>query len=59
METEMNPTPRNGLKPLWLGISKALFVIVLFALILLLGESMVSHRFFRGERVHQNGSIGQ
>jgi hypothetical protein len=32
---------------------------VFFLLVLLLGLSMVHHRFFRGERVHQNGSVGQ
>jgi hypothetical protein len=25
----------------------------------LLGQSMVRHRFFRGGRYHQNGSVGQ
>jgi len=59
MESEMNSEPRNGVKQPWLGIGRALFVIILFVLILLLGQSMVSHRFFQGERVHQNGSIGQ
>jgi hypothetical protein len=33
----------------------ALFV----GLLLLLGLSMVHHRFFQGGRVHQNGSVGQ
>lgn len=33
----------------------ALFVVLVF----LLGLSMVHHRFFRGERVHHNGSVGQ
>jgi hypothetical protein len=34
-------------------------VIVFFFLVLLLGLSMVNHRFLQGQRVHQNGSLGQ
>jgi hypothetical protein len=34
-------------------------VAVLFVLILLLGLSMVHHRFFQGQREHSNGSLGQ
>jgi hypothetical protein len=26
---------------------------------LLLGHSMVRHRFFQGQRFHRNGSVGQ
>jgi hypothetical protein len=33
----------------------ALFVVIVF----LLGLSMVHHRFFQGQRVHHNGSVGQ
>lgn len=33
----------------------ALFVVLVF----LLGFSMVHHRFFQGQRVHHNGSVGQ
>jgi len=36
-----------------------LFLAVLFLLLFLLGRSMVEHRFFRGGREHNNGSIGQ
>jgi hypothetical protein len=28
-------------------------------ILLLLGQSMVRHRFFQGGRYHQNGSVGQ
>jgi hypothetical protein len=36
-----------------------IFVALFFAVVLMLGISMVHHRFFRGGRVHQNGSVGQ
>lgn len=38
---------------------KILFIVVFFVLVLLLSQSMVNHRFFQGERVHDNGSVGQ
>ena len=41
------------------GILRVLLVTVLFVLILLLGLSMVHHRFFQGQREHPNGSVGQ
>lgn len=41
------------------GIITILFVIVFFFLVLILGVSMVHHRFFQGEREHSNGSVGQ
>jgi hypothetical protein len=41
------------------GILKSLCVVVLIVLFFVLAESMVHHRFFRGGRVHLNGSIGQ
>jgi hypothetical protein len=33
--------------------------VLFFVLVLLLAESMVNHRFFQGQRVHDNGSVGQ
>ena len=42
-----------------LQVVRYTLVAVLVALLLLLGLSMVHHRFFRGGRVHQNGSIGR
>jgi len=36
-----------------------IFVALFFAVVLTLGISMVHHRFFQGERVHRNGSVGQ
>jgi hypothetical protein len=41
------------------GILKFMFIVVLTALIFLLAQSMVKHRFFRGGALHPNGSIGQ
>jgi hypothetical protein len=35
------------------------FLAIFFVLLYLLGRSMVDHRFFRGGRIHENGSIGQ
>jgi hypothetical protein len=45
--------PRSG--QIWV----VLFVAIFFVLLVLLGRSMVEHRFFRGGRIHQNGSVGQ
>jgi hypothetical protein len=59
METDSNLAPqREGRAPsgrIWIAVFVAIFVILLF----LLGRSMVQHRFFRGARVHENGSVGQ
>ncbi len=35
------------------------FIALFVVLLLLLGLSMVHHRFFQGGRVHHNGSVGQ
>jgi hypothetical protein len=59
METGSNIAPQPERKPSTLGILKFLFVVVLFVLFLLLARSMVNHRFFQGQRVHLNGSLGQ
>jgi hypothetical protein len=59
MEIHSNPAPQGESKPHWLGIWKFVFVAIFFILLFLLGQSMVQHRFFAGERVHHNGSIGQ
>ncbi len=44
------PAERNSL---WLGIAKFLLLAALVITLLLLGQSMVRHRFFRGGRVDQ------
>ena|GEM_PF-1370937 len=40
-------------------VVKVAFIALFVALVFLLGLSMVHHRFFRGGRVHHNGSVGQ
>jgi hypothetical protein len=57
--TTLNTTDLAGSKPPSFGIGRFLFVVVLVVMLLLLGQSMVRHRFFGGQRVHRNGSIGQ
>ena len=59
METELRPTTHPERKPPWSGIWKVFCFAVFLALLVLLAQSMVEHRFFQGERVHSNGSIGQ
>lgn len=52
------PTPA-GQEPPSFGIGQFVFAIVLLVMLILLGQSMVRHRFFQGGREHRNGSIGQ
>lgn len=59
MDNDVKPAVRPEQKSPWAGVIMPLFVVVFFLLVLLLGLSMVHHRFFRGQRVHQNGSLGQ
>lgn len=59
MEGDSNFAPQPKRKPFASAILKSLFAVVLFILFLLLARSMVDHRFFDGQRVHQNGSVGQ
>jgi hypothetical protein len=46
-----------GEKSPWLGIVKFLFIVLLVVLFLLLGQSMVRHRFFRGGSLNPNSSL--
>jgi hypothetical protein len=46
-----DPEPRTS--P-WIGIVKFLLLAILIAMIFLLGQQMVSHRFFRGGWVDQH-----
>ncbi len=43
----------------WLGIVKFLFLFILVAIIFLLGQDMVRHRFFRGGWVDQHDVLRQ
>jgi hypothetical protein len=56
---EANPPGRQERKPHSLEFLTMVFAVVFFLLLLLLGMSMVHHRFFQGEREHRNGSVGQ
>jgi hypothetical protein len=59
MDKDAKPAGRPEQKPPLPGIITTIFVIVFFLLVLLLGVSMVHHRFFQGQREHRNGSVGQ
>ena len=59
MDKDANPGARPEQRRPLPGIFRILFVVVFFLLVFLLGLSMVHHRFFRGQRVRSNGSLGQ
>lgn len=42
-----------------LEAGEAVLIAVVFLILLVLGLSMVHYRFFAGQRVHPNGSVGQ
>jgi hypothetical protein len=58
MTTHSNTPSPEGDKPPSFGIGTLLFAVILVVLLFFLLQSMRSHRFFRGGRVHPNGSIG-
>ncbi len=41
------------------GVGRVLFIVLFALLLFLLGQAMVSHRFFQGGRYNQNGTLGQ
>jgi hypothetical protein len=59
MTTYLNTKDPTGRKPPSFGIRQFVFVVVLAVILLLFGQSMERHRFFGGQRVHRNGSVGQ
>ncbi|MGA2375959.1 MAG: hypothetical protein ABSF72_10600 [Candidatus Sulfotelmatobacter sp.] len=59
MASPLNPTDPEEPRPPSFGTREFLFVIFLAIIFFVLGHSMVRHRFFRGSRVHRNGSLGQ
>jgi len=59
MTTYLNTTDPAGRKPPSFGLGQFLFVVVLAAILILLGQSMVRHRFHQGGRHHWDGSVGQ
>jgi hypothetical protein len=54
-----NPSPDPERETSLYRVVTFIFVALFFVVVLMLGISMVHHRFFRGERMHQNGSVGQ
>ena len=58
MTTYSNKPAPEGERSSWIGIGTFLFVVVFAVIAFLLVQSMVHHRFFRGGRLHRNGSVG-
>jgi len=48
MTDDVNAASTSEKRSSWLGIIRILFVAILIAVIYLLAEDMVGHRFFRG-----------
>jgi hypothetical protein len=48
MTSDLNTVSTSQRRSPWLGIARILFVAILIAVIYLLAEDMVGHRFFRG-----------
>jgi len=59
MASQSNMQDPEGRKPPSFGTREFLFAVFLAIIFFLLGHTMVRHRFFQGQRVHRNGSIGQ
>jgi hypothetical protein len=59
MKENLAQTTAAEPKPNLAGILKIAFVVLFVVLVFLLTQSMVEHRFFEGQRVHDNGSVGQ
>ncbi len=51
--------PISSIPSPWLGIVKFLLLVILIAIIFLVGEEMVRHRFFRGGYVDQHDVLRQ
>lgn len=59
MESDLHPVSKPERKLLPSAFATVVFIAIFVILTLLLGRSMVEHRFFEGGRTHQNGSVGQ
>ena len=59
MTNSSNPSPDPERETSIFQVVTIVFVALFFAVVLMLGISMVHHRFFQGQRVHRNGSVGQ
>jgi len=54
-----NPSPGPERETSFYQVVTIIFVALFFVIVLMLGISMVHHRFFQGQRLHRNGSVGQ
>jgi|HubBroStandDraft_5_1064220.scaffolds.fasta_scaffold58160_3 preprotein translocase subunit SecG len=59
MTNDANLSPDPERETSLFQVVTIIFVALFFAVVLMLGISMVHHRFFQGQRVHRNGSVGQ
>jgi len=59
MTNSSNPSPDPERETSIFQVVTIVFVALFFAVVLMLGISMVHHRFFQGQRLHRNGSVGQ
>ena len=59
MTNDANPSPDPERETSLYQVVTIIFVALFFAVVLMLGISMVHHRFFQGQRLHRNGSVGQ
>jgi hypothetical protein len=57
MNNDLNAAGASEVKSPWLGIIRILFLAVLIAVLYLLAEDMVGHRFFRGGWINHQGSL--
>jgi hypothetical protein len=57
MTANLNATYSARPRSRWFGIGRFLFVAALFVALFMLGQSMVHHRFFRGGRIDQHGTL--
>jgi preprotein translocase subunit SecG len=59
MTNDANPSSDPERETSLFQVVTIIFVALFFAVVLMLGISMVHHRFFQGQRLHRNGSVGQ
>ena len=59
MTNSANSSPDPERETSLFQVVTIVFVALFFAVVLMLGISMVHHRFFQGQRLHRNGSVGQ
>ena len=57
MTNDLNATGNSEKRSLLFGITRILFVAILIAVIYLLAEDMVGHRFFRGGWINHQARL--